>query len=78
MSALREAYEKHVANGGGLVPIPDGPRLEAFEATRMAEALEREVNRAQAHGLQKIRIDLTFDDASHLAAFMRRAALAGA
>jgi hypothetical protein len=78
MSSIREAYEKHVANGGGLVPVPDGPALECFEATRMAEALEREANRAEVLGLPKVQITMTLDDASRLAAFMRRAAVAGA
>lgn len=75
---MREAFKKHVAAGGGLSPIPDGPRLECFEARNMAEALEREVNRAEVLGLPKVQITMTLDDASRLAAFMRRAAVAGA
>ncbi len=79
MSAMREAYEKHVAAGGALAPVPDGPTLEAFEGLRMAQALESEVNRAQATpGMTTIQIRMSFDDASRLAAFMRRAVVAGA
>ena len=78
MSNLAEAYEKHIANGGGLSSVPDGPMLEAFSALEMAQALESEVNRAQAVGHTMIRVSLTFDDASRLAAFMRRAVVAGA
>lgn len=78
VSEMRDAYEAHVARGGTLAPVPDGPRLECFAALDMAQAIESEVNRAQSVGHTKIRIDLTFDDASRLAAFMRRAVVAGA
>lgn len=77
--ALREGYERHIAAGHHVPDLSASSRLEAFEAVRMAEALEREVNRAQqTPGMQKIQVSLTFDDASRLAAFMRRASLAGA
>lgn len=75
---MRAAYEAHVARGGGLVPVPDGPRLDAFSALELAQAIESEVNRAQGAGHTKIKIDMTFDDASRLAAFLRRAVVAGA
>ena len=78
MSELSKAYEEHVAKGGGLSPLPDGPSIEVFGARRMAEALEVEVNRAGAIGHSMIRVSMTLDDASRLAAFMRRAAVAGA
>lgn len=65
-------------NGGALPPAPDGPYLEAFNAFDLAQAIEHEINRAQSQGNQKIRIDLTFDDAQKLASTLRRAVLLGA
>lgn len=65
-------------SGGVLPPIPDGPRLDAFSALEMAQALEHEAARSAGMMLTKIRIDLDHADAARLAAFLRRAVAAGA
>lgn len=75
----RERLEAHLARTGGkLEAFPDGPLLERFSAPELSQALESEVNRARGAGHTKIRIDMNFEDATALAAFLRRGTLLGA
>lgn len=62
----------------GLPPLPDGPYLERMNAMKLAQAIESEVNRAEAVGHKKIRIDMDFADAIALASHLRRSVLLGA
>lgn len=70
--------QQFIAQGGNVQDMPDGPRLEQFDALTLSLALEQECNRAEERGLGKVRIDLDLIDALALARFMRRANLLGA
>ncbi len=72
---MKEKLEQHIASGGKLAPMPDGPLLEHIDLLELAQALESEVNRAGEHGHTKIRIDMDLADAAKLASLLRRAAI---
>lgn len=70
----REALAAQIARGDA----PDGPVLDVFDALKMAQAIDYEINRAGAKGLPKITISFDLADAAAFAAFLRRAAIMGA
>lgn len=74
---IRSALDRHLATGAPIGPMPDGPTMDAFNALEMAQAIESEVNRAPVLGFDHVSVKMTLDDASRLAAFMRRAVVAG-
>lgn len=56
-----------------MTPVPDGPRLEAFDPLLMAQAIDFELNRCTAVGWPKINITMTLEDAALVASYLRRA-----
>lgn len=75
MEAKRQGLERHLAAGGQLPPMPDGPYMEDFNAHEMAQALEQEVRRCMAQGWAKVTISMDPGNAARMAAFLRRASL---
>lgn len=73
----RAALTARLATGGPLPPAPDGPVVAYFHAQELASALEHCANQSSVAGLTKIRIDMTIPNALDLAAYLRRAVLAG-
>lgn len=75
-----ETTERHRAaltarlREGPLADAPQGPVLEFFQAEEMATVLEAAANQ----GFEKVRIDMTREDAVRMAAFLRRGVLLGA
>jgi hypothetical protein len=74
---MRAAYDAFIAGGGKLVAAPDGPLLDHFSAFEMAQAIESEVRRAPGLGWDHVSMKMTLEDASRLAAYLRRAVAAG-
>ena len=74
--AHRAALEAAV-KAGPLPAAPTGPVLVEFEPRALAWLIDHGVRGARAKAQQKIRIDMTVEDAAALARFLMRAALAG-
>lgn len=74
----RAGLEAHLAAGGKLLPLPDGPIMAQFDALELAQAIEFELDRMIQVGHVKMRFDLSFVDAAAMAAFLRRAVSKGA
>lgn len=72
--AQRREIERVVrARRGVLVDTPDGPVIDVFEPTRLAQALEDELARCVAHGWVQITLRMDVSDAVLLARFLRAA-----
>lgn len=77
---LKEELARRVQKYGlaSIQPMPDGPTIVGrVSPLELAQALEAEVNRAQSVGHQNLRLDMGLDDASQLAALLRRMHLMG-
>ena len=72
------ALESHLARGGKLQPMPDGPYMAEFQPHELAQAVEAEVRRCTAQGWAKVTLSMDPGNAMKLAAFLRRAALVAA
>ena len=75
---MKAGLERHLAAGGKLLPMPDGPVLARFEPLELAQALEGVLGQMVQAGHTKVRFDLAFEDAAALAAYLRRAVNKGA
>ena len=56
----------------GQIEVIDGPRLEAFNPSKLGAALAQEIARAGERGWPKISIHLDIADAAQLAAYLKR------
>lgn len=57
----------NAAGGIDNLDIIDGPRLEAFDAKQLAQALKDEVQRAKQTGWSKVSLHMDLEDALALA-----------
>lgn len=73
----RAALERRLATGVPLPPAPDGPVVAYFHSMELANALEHCANQTAAGGLTKVTMHMTIPNALDLAAYLRRAVLAG-
>jgi hypothetical protein len=78
MNSQKALLEQQLLRNGGIIlPLPDGPYIEAFNALELAQAIEHEINRCHLAALSKIRIEMKLEDAHELANCLRRAAATG-
>lgn len=73
----RDALAHRVASGVRLPEAPTSPVLETFDPRALAVLLDMAVHHGRGRGQEKVRVDMTNEDAAKLAQFLRRAALAG-
>jgi len=73
----RAALSARLATGVPLPPAPDGPLVAYFHALELANALEHVAHQSGNAGMSKVTMHMTIPNALDLAAYLRRAALAG-
>ena len=65
------AIQKLIKTYGCLPEAPDGPTLEKFDAIKLAEAIDQELERGRDYGFSKITLHMDCPDAYLLSQFLR-------